>query len=379
MSRRHAETRTLSAFLRRPQAEDAGGAKRGPVERGLDIEQAQLRGFARSISEVEWLLLILVVLYLFVTRPDLAQAVPVIGSLVGFALFVLTFRYTAVLARSQRLKIALEIFAMLAFLTAILSFAGGARSPLVNLYLLPVIAAALTLGKLATTAVVFLVAGCYLLLALVGEPGALGPALAAEAAGVLAPFVLVAFSTSLLAENIHLAKARIKALSDRDELTGLYNMRAFRRLAEREHDRASRSGARFGLLMVDIEHLKAINDTYGHEAGNRAVRLVGDALQRLTRTTDVVARFGGDEFVVLLADADRAAATEVAQRIRNVVFSTTLEVDVKMVRVKASVGVASFPEDGNSLAAIMAAADRALYKDKEYREPPKGRLVIRKK
>ncbi len=368
--------------MSRPEAdgpEETGIAKRGPVERGIDIEQAQLRGFARSISEVEWLLLILVVLYLFVTRSDLAQAVPVIGSLVGFSGFVLAFRYTGVLARRQRFKIALEILAMLAFLTAVLRFAGGAQSPLINLYLLPVIVAALTLGKFATTAVVVLVGGCYLVLALWGHPGALGPALAAEAAGVLAPFVLVAFSTLLLAENIHLAKARIKALSDRDELTGLYNMRAFKRLAEREHDRASRSSARYALLMVDVDHLKTINDTYGHEAGNRAVRLVGDALQRLTRTTDVVARFGGDEFVVLLADADRAAAEEVAQRVRNVVFSTTLEVDVKMVRVKASVGVASFPEDGNTLAAIMTGADRALYKDKEYREPPKGRLVIRKK
>jgi diguanylate cyclase (GGDEF)-like protein len=351
-----------------------------PVERSLDIEQAQLRGFARSISEVEWLLLFLVILYLFVTRPDLAREVPVIGTLVGFALFVLAFRYTRLLARRARTKIGLEILAMIAFLTSVLSFAGGDRSPLVNLYLLPVITAALTLGKLATTTVLLLVAACYLYLAtLVGGVDVLGATLATEAVGVFAPFVLVAFSTTLLAENIHLAKERIKALSDRDELTSLYNMRAFNRLAEHEHDRANRSGSRYALVMIDVDHLKTINDTYGHEAGNRAVKLVADALQRLTRTSDTVARFGGDEFVVLLAEADRAIADEVAQRIRNVVFSTTLEIDVKMVRVKVAVGVATFPEDGSALQAVMSAADRALYKDKEHRDPPKGRLVVRKR
>jgi diguanylate cyclase (GGDEF)-like protein len=131
--------------------------------------------------------------------------------------------------------------------------------------------------------------------------------------------------------------------------------------------------------MIDIEHLKELNDTYGHDAGNRAVKLVADALTRLTRSTDLVARYGGDEFVVFLGSADAAVAQEVAQRIRNVVFSTTLEVDVKIVRVKANVGAATFPENGNALPVVVAAADRLMYKDKELREPPKGKLIITKR
>src|SRR5438876_749721 len=129
------------------------------------------------------------------------------------------------------------------------------------------------------------------------------------------------------------AAVPLRALSDRDELTGLYNLRAFSRLAEHEHDAANRAGRSYSVLMVDIEHLKELNDTYGHDAGNRAVKLVADALTRLTRSTDLVARYGGDEFVLLLSSADKVVAEEVAQRIRNVVFSTTLEVDVKMVRI----------------------------------------------
>lgn len=350
-----------------------------PIERALDIEQAQLRGFARSFSEVEWLLLILVILYLFVTEPALARDAPVLGVMIGFAAFILTFRYTALLAARVGVKIVVEILGMVAFLTGVLSLSGGETSPLVNLYLLPIITAALALGKRATALVLVLVVGCYLLLATLPEGiEAIDAALITQTAGVLSPFILVAFLTTLLAENIRTAKARIRALSDRDELTGLYNMRAFTRLAAREHDFAVRSDQHYSILMIDTDQLKTVNDTFGHEAGNRAIQLIGDALARLTRSTDVVARFGGDEFIVLLGRADREIAEEVAQRIRNVVYSTTLEVDVKIVRIKASVGVGTFPEDGNNVQAVMTAADRAMYKSKENRERPKGRLVIQK-
>lgn len=352
---------------------------RDPIERDLEIEQSQLRGFARSVSEVEWLLLILVVLYLFVVNPALAQNAVVVGVLLGFAGFILMFRYARPLAKQTRLKLVVEILVMLAFLTIVLVPAGGPDNPLVNLYLLPIVAAALALGKRATALVMLLVCACYALLATatIGSE-ALTVDFATKAVGVLAPFVLVAFSTTLLVENIHVAKQRIRALSDRDELTGVYNLRAFTRLAEREHDIASRTERVYSILLVDIEHLKTVNDTYGHEAGNRAVTLVSDALVRLTRSMDIVARFGGDEFIVFLSSADKAAAEEVAQRIRNVVFSTTLEVDVKMVRLKVNVGVGTFPDDGNALAPVMTAADRAMYKDKGRREPPKGKLIIQK-
>jgi diguanylate cyclase (GGDEF)-like protein len=351
-----------------------------PIERSLEIEQAQLRGFARSFAEVEWLLLILVVLYLFIANPALARSVYVLGVLLGFAGFVLLFRYGRPFAKHTHFKLAFEILVMLAFLTAVLVASGGVRSPLVNLFLLPVVTAALALGKRAAALVVAVVIVVYPLIGMLtqGVDG-LNAQFGIAAVGVLAPFVLVAFSTTLLVENINTAKNRIRALSERDELTSLYNMRAFARLAEQEHDAASRGDRTYSILMVDIEHLKVVNDTYGHEAGSRAVTLVAEALLRLTRSTDVVARYGGDEFIVLLSGTDQKVAEEVAQRVRNVVFSTTLEVDVKMVRIKVNVGAASYPESGNNLQAVMAAADRAMYKDKDLREPPKGKLIIQKR
>jgi diguanylate cyclase (GGDEF)-like protein len=351
-----------------------------PIERGLEIEQSQLRGFARSVSEIEWLLLILVVLYLFVVAPALARSGAMLTALFAFTAFVLVFRYARPFAARTRVKLTIEILAMFAFLTAVLAFSGGVRSPLVNLYLLPIVTAALTLGKRATALVVVLVCACYPLLDVTTTgPAALTTDFAIAAVGVLAPFGLVAFCTTLLVDNINTAKQRIRALSDRDELTGIYNLRAFTRLAETEHDLAMRSDRAYSILMIDIEHLKAVNDTYGHEAGNRAVKLVADALQRLTRSSDIVARYGGDEFVELLVNADQAVAEEVAQRVRTGVFATTLEVDVKMVRLKANVGAATFPENGNALEPVMAAADRLMYKDKQLREPPKGKLIIQKR
>jgi len=300
--------------------------------------------------------------------------------LLGFAGFVLVFRYGRPFAKHTHVKLAIEILAMLAFLSAVLVAAGGVQSPLVNLYLLPIVTAALALGKRAAALVVVLVCACYPLVGgLTAGVDGLTTEFAIAAVGVLAPFVLVAFSTTLLVDNINMAKHRIRALSDRDELTSLYNMRAFARLAEHEHETANRTGRAYSILMIDIEHLKAVNDTYGHEAGSRAVKLVAEALLRLTRSTDLVARYGGDEFIVLLVGADQAVADEVAQRIRNVVFATTLEVDVKIVRIKANVGAASFPDTGSTLKAVMAAADRLMYKDRELREPPKGKLITQKR
>jgi diguanylate cyclase (GGDEF)-like protein len=353
---------------------------RDPIERGLEIEQAQLRGFARTVAEIEWLLLILVVLYLFIANPALARSVGVLGVLLGFAAFVLLFRYARPFAKHTHLKLTIEILVMLGFLTAVLVVSGGVHSPLVNLYLLPIVTAALALGKRAAALVVALVCVCYPLVGMLADGlASLNAEFGIAAVGVLAPFVLVAFCTTLLVDNINTAKTRIRALSDRDELTSIYNMRAFARLAEQEHDTANRIERAYSILMVDIEHLKVVNDTYGHEAGSRAVKLVAEALQRLTRSTDIVARYGGDEFIVMLGGANQEIAEEVAQRIRNVVFATTLEVDVKIVRIKVNVGAASFPDNGNNLHAVMAAADRAMYKDKQLREPPKGKLIIQKR
>ncbi len=349
-------------------------------ERSAELERAQLRGFARSIAEVEWLLLVVILVYLFVAQPALANPLIVIGALGAFALAVLILRYTPRFRLKVQLKITLEILAMVGVLTVVLSQIGGAASALVNLYLLPVIAAALALGRRATGLVTILVCLCYLLLAAI-DLGlqSLDRMVFAEALGVLVPFVLVAFLTAMLAENIRRANRRFRDLADRDELTNLLNIRAFMRLAERDHNKAARKEGTYSILLVDVDQLKQINDTYGHEAGNKALRVVAEALLRVTRSEDLVARFGGDEFITFLADSEVTAATDVAQKLRSVVYAATFEVNMDIVRVQVSVGVANYPVDGESLEKVMAVADRAMYTDKELRTQPEGQLVIQKR
>ncbi len=349
-------------------------------ERSADLERTRLRGFARSIADVEWLLLVVLLVYLFAAQPALADPLIVIGALGAFAVAVLLLRYTPKLRAKLQLKITLEILVMIGMLTVVLSQIGGATSALVNLYLLPVIAAALVLGRRATVLVTTLVGLCYLLLATVGA-GVQAPdrVVFAEALGVLVPFVLVAFLTRLLTENIRRANRRIRDLADRDELTNLLNIGAFMRLAERDHKKTARKEGTYSILLIDIDHLKQINDTYGHEAGNKALKVVAEALLRVTRSDDLVARFGGDEFITLLADSEVTAATDVAQRLRSVVYAATFEVNMDIVRVQVSVGVANYPIDAQALERVMAAADRAMYADKELRTQPEGQLVIQKR
>jgi diguanylate cyclase (GGDEF)-like protein len=350
------------------------------LQRTVDIDQDELQGFARSVTEVEWLLLTVVLLFLFVTEQPVLRREVIIGTVVLFASFILLFRYSGLFRGQSRFKLGLEALTMVAFLTAVLSQTGSEQGQLINLYLLPIITAALTLGRQATVLVVGLVCACYLMLAtLVGGVDELSLAFISTAMGTLSPFLLVAFLTTLLAENIYTAKDRIRALSDRDELTSVYNMRAFTDLVRREHDLAARAERGYAILMVDIDKLKAINDNSGHEAGNRAIALVADGLMRITRSTDIVARYGGDEFMVYLGEADQYAAEEVAQRMRNVIYATTLEVGDRMERVSINVGVATFPRDGNNADGVIAAADRAMYKDKKLRRVPEGRIQIVKR
>jgi diguanylate cyclase (GGDEF)-like protein len=350
-----------------------------PFERSVDIEQAQLSSFARSIAEVEWLLLVLVMLYLFVSAPEFGNQIFLIGTLIAFAGLVLTFQVAPGMRERTIFKITLEILGMVAFITAVLSQIGGEESPILSLYLLPIIASALALGKRATVLVVLLVCVCYVLLAVLrGGVEVLSLSLASQAMGVLAPFFLVAFLTSMLAENIQTAMRRIRSLSDRDELTNVYNIGAFMRLAHAEHSRAIRLEREYSLLMVDVDGLKELNDKLGHSAGNRALVLVADSLIRVTRSEDLVARYGGDEFILVLPGIEQSGAEDAAQRIRNVVYASTLEAGPTMVRVNVSVGTATYPADGNDIESLMKSADRTMYVDKEMRKKPSDQLVVQK-
>jgi diguanylate cyclase (GGDEF)-like protein len=117
-------------------------------------------------------------------------------------------------------------------------------------------------------------------------------------------------------------------------------------------------------VITDIDHFKLVNDTYGHATGDVVIKELGEILNRLKRETDVVARFGGEEFCVLCEETDTAGAVQLAERVRQEVERTTFETEVGKLQVTCSLGVATFPEHARTRERLFETADRALYKAK---------------
>ncbi|UCB43794.1 MAG: sensor domain-containing diguanylate cyclase [Dehalococcoidales bacterium] len=146
-----------------------------------------------------------------------------------------------------------------------------------------------------------------------------------------------------------------------DELTGLYNRRAMNEMIANEIKRCSRYGGVFSLIILDIDTLKNINDTYGHLTGDNYLRQVGSIIRAAVRSTDRAFRYGGDEFAILLAQTTTDDATMVAERVRQEVASATREIDIP---ITCSLGIASWPAGGPDVNDLINAADTALYQAK---------------
>jgi diguanylate cyclase (GGDEF)-like protein len=159
---------------------------------------------------------------------------------------------------------------------------------------------------------------------------------------------------------------RLEDLATTDGLTGLLNKRAMLEIADAKIAAAKRFGRSLAVLVTDIDHFKRVNDTYGHDVGDVIIKGLGDILRRAKRTTDAVARFGGEEFVVICEETDEKGALLLAERVREELERTTFLPDANGgVRVTCSIGVATFPASGAPWDALFMAADTALYASKQ--------------
>jgi diguanylate cyclase (GGDEF)-like protein/PAS domain S-box-containing protein len=165
--------------------------------------------------------------------------------------------------------------------------------------------------------------------------------------------------------NIRLREA-LRTQSIRDPLTGLYNRRYLEETLDREVRRAARAVQSLGVLMIDLDHFKKFNDTFGHDAGDAVLRETAQFLAKGIRAEDFVCRFGGEEFVVILPTADPEASQARAERLRSKMNELNVMHQGRTLgRITISVGVAAFPEHGKSPNELMAAADAALYEAKK--------------
>jgi diguanylate cyclase (GGDEF)-like protein/putative nucleotidyltransferase with HDIG domain len=163
----------------------------------------------------------------------------------------------------------------------------------------------------------------------------------------------------------------------RDTLTGLANTRALQSHVTRELERARRVGSQFSLVLLDLDEFKGINDEHGHLAGDRALQEVASALRETTRPYDVCVRYGGDEFVVLLASNGRAEAEQQRRRLQDAVSAIRLETPTgKLVPLNVSAGAAVYPDDGETYERLLARADRRMYRDKAQRKAPPALGVV---
>jgi diguanylate cyclase (GGDEF)-like protein len=185
--------------------------------------------------------------------------------------------------------------------------------------------------------------------------------------GVNPVLAVFAVPTVLLIRRF-LMHAQLLAKSRIDTKTGLLNSSTWESEAEAEITRATRTGNPVSVALIDIDHFKAVNDTYGHLAGDTVLRAVSDAIREHLRSYDVAGRFGGEEFVLLLPQADEAAALGIAERLRTHIAAMSIPIedeDGTCIRLTVSVGIAALDGTARELTDLLAAADSALYYAKD--------------
>lgn len=156
----------------------------------------------------------------------------------------------------------------------------------------------------------------------------------------------------------------VKKLAATDALTGISNRRHFMDLANKEFNRSKRYGHPLSILALDIDHFKSINDNYGHQAGDKVLESISACCQSLLSATDVFGRLGGEEFSILLPEANTQSAQEMAQRVLDSVANLSVEYEGKLITFTTSIGISEVSDDSKSLEALMQHSDQALYQAK---------------
>lgn len=182
-------------------------------------------------------------------------------------------------------------------------------------------------------------------------------------AGIMIAMLVIPMYAATLVRELHAALTRLRTLASHDTLTGLPNRQAFYDTFQETIANAKRDRTSFAVIFVDLDDFKPINDTLGHAVGDEMLKMVAKRLRDHIRHTDHVARIGGDEFVLLMPQIVKSAIPAIADQVIRAV-AQPYYIDGKSVTLTTSLGIATYPEDGDSVDALVASADTAMYKSK---------------
>jgi len=258
-----------------------------------------------------------------------------------------------------------EILLAIGLTTALVSLTDFGASPFVFGYNLVAVAVALALGGPMALAVATLATLAYVgVLAIDPRLPEYGTADLLRFGLQIGSIWLLAYVAGVFASGERRVRDSVLQMSRTDELTGLYNRGRIFPTLEEEVQRTRRSERGFCLLMIDLDGLKAVNDSYGHHRGDEVLRQLGNVFRHSIRLVDTAYRYGGDEFLVLLPETDFAGAFVVAEKIRLGAEEIGLAAGGGELLTSVSIGLVSCPEDGTTAEELMIAADRAMYQAK---------------
>ena len=346
------ESVARSANLPGDDREFSPGADRSQVTEDPTLED-------RVIRIVSWAFLMSVAVFAAASGvwPEVLAGIVILIAVTGQALLIIQ----DVLPKTplRRARGALQGVLALVFASSLVALTGGLESPFTFTFPLIVGAGALLVAPRIALALAVLATAAYLAAGLVANPNPEIRPLVTMAVNLTGVYLLAYIGASVGREQRRTRDAAIR-LSTVDALTGLYNRSYFFAALEREIARGDRSGRAFCLVMLDLDDLKAVNDRYGHVAGDQVLRSVADIVRGGVRKIDTAARYGGDEFVALLPETDPTGGWVVAEKIR----LTVSEQGSFDPGPTVSVGVVSYPADGRSADALLVSADRAMYASK---------------
>ncbi len=328
-------------------------------------DRGRYSAYDKIMGSISWLLIALVSMDIKLLPSDERSTLFLLIFCVALLVYNVCARYLFA-RRSSQLKTFVDLMVFFLFIVAVSWFTGKVTSPFISLIYLVLMAASLTQGRRLTYFMAGLAITSYIMLSSEHLSLFVNRHVIVSHILELFPFMLIAHLGAMLSGEAENARKEVERLSLTDEITGLHNMRNFFNLANFQEEQARRYKRNFTICMVDADNLKQINDRYGHLAGTELIRHTGRVIARNIRKSDITARYGGDEFVIMFTESTKEEAGGAVRRILADVEGSTFPYQGMQLNATISAGVASYPGDGDDLQTVLGRADEALFISKKH-------------